>query len=133
LIELIACLFLGALLLTALGVLLSTRIKTIQAAMPMSQLLIMPMMFLSGSLFPLSGLPGWLSVLTRLNPLTYVVQPMRHIVLSQLSLNDEERARLLPVIDWFGWQVPVIVQLLTVVVVTTSLVGVAVLSFRKTE
>jgi ABC-2 type transport system permease protein len=133
LIELIACLFLGALLLTALGVLLSTRIKTIQAAMPMSQLLIMPMMFLSGSLFPLSGLPGWLSVLTRLNPLTYVVQPMRHIVLSELSLNDEERARLLPVIDWFGWQVPVIVQLLTVVVVTISLIGVAVLSFRKTE
>jgi ABC-2 type transport system permease protein len=133
LIELIACLFLGALLLTALGVLLSTRIKTIQAAMPMSQLLIMPMMFLSGSLFPLSGLPGWLSVLTRLNPLTYVVQPMRHIVLSRLSLNDEERARLLPVIDWFGWQVPVIVQLLTVVVVTISLIGVAVLSFRKTE
>jgi ABC-2 type transport system permease protein len=132
-IELICCLFLGALLLTALGVLLSTRIKTIQAAMPMSQLLIMPMMFLSGSLFPLSGLPGWLSVLTKLNPLTYVVQPMRHIVLSQLSLNDEEKARLLPVIDWFGWQVPVIVQLLTVVVVTTALIGVAVLSFRKTE
>jgi ABC-2 type transport system permease protein len=133
LIELIGCLFLGALLLTALGVLLSTRIKTIQAAMPMSQLLIMPMMFLSGSLFPLSGLPGWLSVLTRLNPLTYVVQPMRHIVLTQLSLNDEERARLLPVIDWFGWQVPVILQLVTVAVVTTSLMWVAVLSFRRTE
>jgi ABC-2 type transport system permease protein len=132
-IELICCLFLGALLLTALGVLLSTRIKTIQAAMPVSQLLIMPLMFLSGSLFPLSGLPGWLSVLTRLNPLTYVVQPMRHIVLSQLNLNADERARLMPVIEWFGWQVPVIVQLLTVVVVTTSLIGLAVLSFRKTE
>jgi ABC-2 type transport system permease protein len=132
-IELICCLFLGALLLTALGVLLSTRIKTIQAAMPVSQLLIMPLMFLSGSLFPLSGLPGWLSVLTRLNPLTYVVQPMRHIVLSQLNLNAAERARLMPVIEWFGWQVPVIVQLLTVVVVTISLIGLAVLSFRKTE
>jgi ABC-2 type transport system permease protein len=132
-IELICCLFLGALLLTALGVLLSTRIKTIQAAMPMSQLLIMPLMFLSGSLFPLSGLPGWLSVLTRLNPLTYVVQPMRHIVLSQLSLNADERARLMPVIEWFGWPVPVILQLLTVLVVTTALIGLAVLSFRKTE
>ena len=81
LLGLIGCLFLGSLLLTALGVLLSTRIRTIQAAMPLSQMLIMPMMFLSGALFPLSGLPGWLSVLTRLNPLTYVVQPMRHFTL----------------------------------------------------
>jgi ABC-2 type transport system permease protein len=86
LVELVGCLFLGSLLLTALGVLLSTRIKTIQAAMPVSQLLIMPMMFLSGSLFPLGGLPAWLSVLTRLNPLTYVVQPMRHLVLQHLGL-----------------------------------------------
>jgi len=86
--ELIGCLFLGALLLTALGVLLSTRIKTIQAAMPISQLLIMPMMFLSGSLFPISGLPAWLAVLTRLNPLTYVVQPMRHFTLDSLSLKN---------------------------------------------
>ena len=83
--ELIGCLFLGALLLTALGVLLSTRIKTIQAAMPVSQLLIMPMMFLSGSLFPITDLPEWLAVLTRLNPLTYVVQPMRHFTLEHLS------------------------------------------------
>jgi ABC-2 type transport system permease protein len=88
---------------------------------------------LSGSLFPLSGLPGWLSVLTRLNPLTYVAQPMRYIVLNQLNLNDAERAKLLPVIEWFGWQVPVLVQLLTVLAVTLSLIGVAVLSFRKTE
>jgi ABC-2 type transport system permease protein len=132
-IELICCLFLGALLLTALGVLLSTRIKTIMAAMPVSQLLIMPLMFLSGSLFPLSGLPGWLSVLTRLNPLTYVVQPMRYIVLNQLNLNDAEQAKLLPVIEWFGWQVPELVQLLTVLAVTLCLMGVAVLSFRKSE
>ena len=52
--------------------------------MPISQLLIMPMMFLSGSLFPLAGLPDWLAVLTRLNPLTYVVQPMRHFTLDHL-------------------------------------------------
>src|ERR671920_2100920 len=109
-VQLIGCLFLGSLLLTALGVLLSTRIKTIQAAMPLSQLLIMPMMFLSGALFPLSGLPGWLSVLTRLNPLTYVVQPMRHFTLDSLSLSPAERERLLPVISWFGWHVPLAVQ-----------------------
>jgi ABC-2 type transport system permease protein len=131
--ELIGCLFLGSLLLTALGVLLSTRIKTIQAAMPVSQLLIMPMMFLSGSLFPISGLPGWLSVLTRINPLTYVVQPMRHLVLARLDLTAAEQVRLLPVVSWFGWQVPIGVQLLTVAVVTVGLIGLAARLFRTTE
>jgi ABC-2 type transport system permease protein len=133
LLSLIGCLFLGSLLLTAIGVLLSTRIKTIQAAMPVSQMLIMPMMFLSGALFPLAGLPGWLSVLTRLNPLTYVVQPMRHLVLDRLDLTAAERARLLPVVTWNGWQVPVGVQLLVVVVLTVGLVSLAARTFRTTE
>jgi ABC-2 type transport system permease protein len=131
--ELIGCLFLGALLLTALGVLLSTRIKTIQAAMPVSQLLIMPMMFLSGSLFPISNLPDWLAVLTRLNPLTYVVQPMRHFVLDQLTLTEVEQQRLLPVLTWFGWEVPIGVQLLSVAVLTLGLVSLAARIFRTTE
>jgi ABC-2 type transport system permease protein len=131
--ELIGCLFLGALLLTALGVLLSTRIKTIQAAMPVSQLLIMPMMFLSGSLFPISNLPDWLAVLTRLNPLTYVVQPMRHFVLDQLTLTEAEQQRLVPVLTWFGWEVPIGVQLLSVAVLTLGLISLAARIFRTTE
>ena len=131
--ELVGCLFLGALLLTALGVLLSTRIKTIQAAMPVSQLLIMPMMFLSGSLFPITNLPEWLAVLTRLNPLTYVVQPMRHFTLGTLDLTAAEQERLVPVLTWFGWQVPVGVQLLTVAVITLGLVSLAARVFKTTE
>jgi ABC-2 type transport system permease protein len=133
LLALVGCLFLGALLLTALGVLLSTRIKTIQAAMPISQLMIMPMMFLSGSLFPVSGLPDWLATLTRLNPLTYVVQPMRYLVLEHLSLTAAERERILPVITWVGWEVPVGLQLLTVGVITLGLCALAARMFRTTE
>ena len=132
-VALTGCLFLGALLLTALGVLLSTRIKTIQAAMPISQLLIMPMMFLSGSLFPIAVLPEWLAVLTRLNPLTYVVQPMRHFTLDHLSLTAAEQERLLPVLTWFGWEVPVGVQLLSVAVITLGLIALAARVFRTTE
>ncbi|WP_369139154.1 ABC transporter permease [Modestobacter versicolor] len=133
LLELVGCLFLGSLFLTALGVLLSTRITTIQGAMPMLQLLITPMMFLSGSLFPLGGLPAWLSVVTRLNPLTYVVQPMRELVLGHLDLSAGERARLLPALTWAGWEVPVGVQLLTVAVITLALVGLAARLFARTE
>ena len=133
LVELIGCLFLGSLFLTALGVLLSTRITTIQGAMPMLQLLITPMMFLSGSLFPLGGLPAWLSVVTRLNPLTYVVQPMRHLVLERLDLTAAAEQKLLPPLTWAGWAVPVGLQLLTVGVITVALVGFAARLFRTAE
>ena len=46
--------------------------------MALTQVLILPLFFLSGALYPLAGLPCWLSVLTRVDPLTYVVGPMRH-------------------------------------------------------
>jgi len=40
--------------------------------------LIMPIFFLSGALFPLEGIPGWLKVLTHGNPLTYGIDGMRY-------------------------------------------------------
>ncbi|HEX7937779.1 MAG TPA: ABC transporter permease, partial [Gemmatimonadaceae bacterium] len=44
-------------------------------------LIMMPMFFLSGALFPVGGLPGWLAVLTRLDPATYGMDPLRRVVL----------------------------------------------------
>ena len=127
------CLFLGALMLTSMGVLMSVRVKQIQAAMPLSQLIIMPMMFLSGALFPLANLPGWLAVATKLNPLTYAVQPMRSAVFDQLAVPAAVRARLDPAITWFGWDVPIPVQLGVVVVVTLALLVAATALFDRTD
>ena len=56
-IALLALLFLTALAMTAFGLMISARIKKFQAVMPIVQLVLTPMMFLSGSLFPLAGLP----------------------------------------------------------------------------
>jgi ABC-2 type transport system permease protein len=127
------CLFLGALMLTSMGVLMSVRVKQIQAAMPMSQLIIMPMMFLSGALFPLANLPGWLAVATKLNPLTYAVQPMRSAVFDELGVTAAVRDRLDPAITWFGWDVPILVQLGVVVVVTLALLVAATALFDRTD
>jgi ABC-2 type transport system permease protein len=130
---LLIALFLGSSMLTALGVVLSARIKTIQAAMPMTQMLIMPMMFLSGTLFPLANLPTWLSVLTKLNPLTYAVQPMRAAVFDELSLPQSVRQQLDPAITWWGWEVPRYVQLGLVAAITVGLVAFATVLFDRTE
>src|SRR3984893_11569555 len=82
LITLVGELLLLAFTLTAFGVMMAARITQFQAFMALTQMLVMPLFFLSGALYPLTGLPGWLSVLTRIDPLTYVVGPMRHAVFS---------------------------------------------------
>lgn len=61
-------------------------------------------MFLSGALFPLSGLPAWLTVVTHLNPMTYAVEPMRAVVFDHLDVDAATRAALDPGISWAGWQ-----------------------------
>jgi ABC-2 type transport system permease protein len=54
-------------------------------------------------------------------------------VLQHLSLTAAEQQRLLPVITWFGWEVPVGVQLLAVAGITLGLVTLAARIFKTTE
>jgi ABC-2 type transport system permease protein len=49
--------------------------------------LVMPMFFLSGALFPLSNLPGWMTVLTRFDPVAYGMAPIRQAVLRGADLS----------------------------------------------
>src|SRR5690242_5348482 len=72
----LAELILFAFTLTAFGVMTAARIQQFQAYMALNQMLLMPLFSLSGALFPLRGLPGWLHVLTRIDPLTYAVDPV---------------------------------------------------------
>ena len=43
---------------------------------------LMPILFLSGAFFPLQELPGWLGVLTHLDPAAYAVDAIRRVVLA---------------------------------------------------
>jgi ABC-2 type transport system permease protein len=131
--SLAGLLFLMAFMITALGMVLAARITQVQSAMPMVQLIITPLMFMSGALFPLSGLPTWLTVLTHLNPMTYAVEPMRAVVFDQLQVDPATRATLDPGILWNGWQVPVSLQVVLVSVASVGLLVAAVARFARTE
>jgi ABC-2 type transport system permease protein len=130
---LIGELLLLAFTITAFGVMMAARITQFQAFMALTQMLVMPLFFLSGALYPLSGLPGWLSVLTRIDPLTYVVGPMRHAVFSHLDLNPVFTAHLSPSITWLGWPVPIWLSLAIVAVMGLAMMGVAIAEFSKNE
>ncbi len=70
------------------------------------QMLLLPMLFLSGALFPLNGLPGWLTVVTRLNPLTYAVAPFRDVVFSAQNMPAAARPRFPTSVTLFGYSLP---------------------------
>ncbi|MGH3156552.1 MAG: ABC transporter permease, partial [Streptosporangiaceae bacterium] len=67
-ITLIGELLLLSFTLTAFGVMMAGRIKQMQAFMALTQMFVLPLFFLSGALYPLNGLPSWLTVLTRIDP-----------------------------------------------------------------
>jgi ABC-2 type transport system permease protein len=133
LLTLVGELLLLAFTLTAFGVMMAARIKQIQAFMAVTQLFVLPLFFLSGALYPLNGLPGWLTVLTRIDPLTYVVNPMRHAVFDHLPVSPLAVHALSPGITWFGWVVPLGLSLAIVAVMAVAMLAIAIAEFRKTE
>jgi ABC-2 type transport system permease protein len=133
LLTLVGELLLLSFTLTAFGVMMAARIKQFQAFMALTQMLVFPLFFLSGALYPLTGLPAWLSVLTRIDPLTYIVGPMRHAVFSYLSIPAAYKERLSPGVTWGSWVVPVGLSLGIVAVMGLTMMAIAIIEFRKTE
>ncbi len=133
LLTLVGELLLLSFTLTAFGVMMAARIKQIQAFMALTQLFVLPLFFLSGALYPLNGLPTWLTVLTRIDPITYIVAPMRHAVFAHLPINPLALNALSPGITWGGWLVPVGLSLAMVAAMSLAMLGIAIAEFRKTE
>jgi ABC-2 type transport system permease protein len=101
--------------------------------MPVIQTVVTPMMFLSGALYPTTGLPAWLAVATKVNPVTYAVQPMRHAVFSHVDLTPAAARVLDPPLTWNGWPVPVALQLLVLTALGLVTFAIAVRRFSRTE
>jgi ABC-2 type transport system permease protein len=119
--------------ITAFGVMVAARITQMQSFMGVMQMVVMPMFFISGALFPVAGLPGWLSVLNRIDPLTYAVDPMRRLVFSHLNISPIARRVLDPGVTWFGWHVPSLLEAGIIVVLGLVMLGVAIWEFSATD
>jgi ABC-2 type transport system permease protein len=118
---------------TAFGVLVAVCIKQAQTFTSMMQLLLMPMFFVSGALYPISGLPSWLGVLNRADPLTYAVDPMRHVVFGHLDVSESARQTLDPGVTWFGWHLPPLFEAALVLLLGLAMMGTAIWHFSRTE
>jgi ABC-2 type transport system permease protein len=119
--------------ITAFGVMVAVRIKQMQSFMGVMQMIVMPMFFISGALFPVAGLPAWLAFLNRIDPLTYAVDPMRRLVFNHLSISPAARKALDPGVTWFGWHVPAMLEVAVIIGLGLVMLGIAIWEFSATE
>lgn len=66
---------------TAMGTAIASVLEDMQAFPLIMNFLMMPIFFLSGSLFPLTGVPGAIQIVSSLDPLSYGVDGLRHTLL----------------------------------------------------
>lgn len=124
---------LTAFTITAFGVMVAVSIRQARTFTSVVQMLVFPMTFLSGALYPVSDLPAWLGLLNRLNPLTYAVDPMRRLVFDHLDVSAASRRTLAPGVTWWGWQVPTLVEVGIVLALGLAMLAVAIVRFTRTE
>jgi ABC-2 type transport system permease protein len=117
--------------LTAFGVMLAVRVKQMQSFMAITQMLLMPLFFISGALFPAAGLPVWLTILNRVDPITYAVDPIRRAVFSHLHISDTARHALDPGVTWWGWHLPTLFEVGIVALLGLAMLGIATWAFSR--
>ena len=73
---------LGSVLFSTFSLIIACLVKTRERFMGIGQLLTMPLFFASNAIYPIDVMPHWLQVLSRLNPLTYMVNALRICMLN---------------------------------------------------
>jgi len=120
--AMLGLLLLLAFALTAFGIVIASRMQRMESFQMVMALVMQPMLFLSGAIFPLVALPEWLGVVTRLNPATYPVDAIRRVVLP--------KATPLTISDWV---VPIWADALITLTFGALMLALAVKLFAKTE
>lgn len=71
---------LGATMLSALSMVIASLVRSREQFMGLGQLVTLPLLFASNALYSVEIMPGWLQVVARFNPLTYLVEMLRQLL-----------------------------------------------------
>ncbi|MBV8385560.1 MAG: ABC transporter permease [Acidimicrobiia bacterium] len=133
LLTLVAEMALLALTLTAFGTVIAARMAQVETFQVVMNFIVLPMFFLSGAVFPLNRLPRWLSLLTKIDPMTYAIDPMRRAVFDHVKISPHLARALNPGMTWGGHRLPVGVELAVVSALTLIMLVAAVVQFSRPE
>lgn len=81
--------FVGAFAISAFGVVIAARMRRTESFQVVNQFVALPLIFLSGAFFPLQGLPAWMEVFVKVNPISYAVDALRRLVLAAQGVTSE--------------------------------------------
>jgi len=77
----VVAIVLGSALFSTMSMIIASIVKTQERFLGIGQLLTMPLFFASSAIYPLSVMPGWLRPIALANPLTYLVDALRTLML----------------------------------------------------
>ncbi len=86
--SLCGIILLGSLVFVSLGYLIAALVKTQESAIPVVQIVNLPMMILSGTFFSVANMPAFIEPLVKILPLTYLNDALRQIMVAGTPLHS---------------------------------------------
>ncbi|WP_182201401.1 ABC transporter permease [Paraliobacillus salinarum] len=131
--KLIPVMFLVAFAISSIGLLIASSLKTSQGFQMVVQILIFPMLFLSGAMFPLNGMPAWMDVIVKINPLTYSVDMFKKIILQPEQMAPALREAMGLDLTIFDHVITFSQEIIVVLIISVIFVTLATIKFSKSE
>ena len=78
----ILVIMLGAGFFTGLSMIIASIVKTRERFMGIGQVITLPLFFASNAIYPIAIMPEWLQVIARVNPLSYMVDGLRALLVT---------------------------------------------------
>jgi ABC-2 type transport system permease protein len=82
LLGVIVMITLGAACFSTFSVIIACGLRSRERVMGIGQVLTMPLFFASNAIYPIEKMPEWLQVIARINPLSYMVDGLRTLMLA---------------------------------------------------
>ncbi len=87
-IQVILISFILAFCISSIGIIIATFFESFESFSAIMNFVVMPMFFLSGAMYPVKKLPYALKMVSGINPLTYGVDALKHVMLSDYGISD---------------------------------------------
>jgi ABC-2 type transport system permease protein len=71
-----------------LGIIIATFYESMESFSAIMNFIVMPMFFLSGAMYPVKNLPEILKWISRINPLTFGIDALKHSILKDSAIFD---------------------------------------------
>jgi len=123
---LVGLMLLLSLTLTSVGLLIASRIRSMEAFQAVMNLLMFPLVFISPIMFPVEQLPAWLGTIVKINPVSYGVDAIRQAVMGSAASAPYG-------IKLFDYRMSVILDVAVIATFGIIMLALAIRSFRMQE